>query len=190
MKEFTKSDLRTGMRVKLNNNKQFIVLINNFKTKSYGTTDLLWGNNNFLILSRYENDLTRIGKDSQWDICKVYDSPSNSYTSDMLNPNTCGDLLWERTDKLIFKDFIESKGINWDKFIENCRVENQRWEHIHSYITLPKLKKLPVINWLDYAFNWKYNILDKTCSEIDSIDSDWKTLCDNMNNDIDNILFE
>ena len=178
-----KSDLKTGMRVKTTNNTIYIVMIEDFNTMTSGITSMLVSNHGYMPLNDYNDNL--ICSNDEFNINEVYDSPSNRYPDNMLNPNTLGKLLWKRKKQIIFKEFIKSKGIDWNKFKENCRIENQRWNILSDYIKSNEYLELNPRFWISSAFNWEYNIIGKTINELNTISIEWIELVSNSNrNDI------
>ena len=98
--QFTKADLKTGMRVELRNGQVYIIL-KDFDTVTYGHQDIfLARNSTFMIGSDYSDDLTRskINK-SQYDIISVFDSLSDSW---LLDINKKGKLLWQRPEPITY----------------------------------------------------------------------------------------
>ena len=172
-----KSDLKTGMRVKTTNNTIYIVMIEDFNTMTSGITSMLVSNHGYMPLNDYNDNL--ICSNDEFNINEVYDSPSNRYPDNMLNPNTLGKLLWKRKKQIIFKEFIKSKGIDWNKFKENCRIENQRWSSKSYYKDWKEYKKLSPMDWTSKAFSWEHNILNKTTKELFELHSDWFELIKN-----------
>lgn len=76
--------------------------------------------------------------------------------------------------KTTLKDFLISKGVNWNLFLENCKIENQRWRDFSFYYDgLDELKneKAPC-QWISEAFNWEYALQD----DIDfiKINAEWE----------------
>ncbi len=76
-----------------------------------------------------------------------------------------------------FRKFIESKNINWNTFLINCRPENQRFVISSNYYMYPEweFSNNPIV-FLDNVFNWEYNILNLTNDELDTINNEWHTI--------------
>lgn len=91
MSDMKKSDLRTGMRVKLFNGYTFIVLDGmNYKTQVYGVhTSLLVGSDGFMRLAEYDENLRF--KNPSYSIIEVYEPPKKEL--DILDPSKIGNLL-------------------------------------------------------------------------------------------------
>lgn len=107
-----KSDLKTGWRAETRNCGMFIVMIGSFNLQRYGTgANLLCNRGGFMVVNDYENDLL-FKSDSGYDIIKIYDSPSNTNPSLMLNPDTKGSLLWERKEakKMTVSEIVKELG--------------------------------------------------------------------------------
>lgn len=95
--QFTKADLKTGMRVKLRDGDTYIIL-QNVQTEHYGFQNIfLASQNGYEVGSSIKNDLTWDG-DPDWDIIEVYDKPSNS---EILDETKFGKLLWQRPEPMI-----------------------------------------------------------------------------------------
>ena len=77
--------------------------------------------------------------------------------------------------KLVFKDFLEENGISFDKFLENCKVENQRWDCINKYHnSIDELKEYSPRDWLTEAFDYRYNLLRLKPNNIYDISTKWR----------------
>ena len=107
----------------------------------------------------------KFGKCFNQRLTKVYRLKEYSYQSNMnfwLNDKYFLEhiekTVWEnKKEVLSFKIFIEENGLNWEIFLENCKIENQRWNDISSYYTCIKdLKTKNPEKWLTSAFQWKY----------------------------------
>lgn len=93
-KEMTKEDLKTGMRVELNNGDVYIYAIG-----KNGKGVAIKGGNDFLSFSYYDNSLVRYGdKNCEYTIAKVYDLPDMNAA--FINSNIKGNLLWERKSEV------------------------------------------------------------------------------------------
>jgi len=181
-----KKDLKTGMRVVTRNGISYIVLINDYDGFN-GNDSMVAAVTDAFPLNSFKTDLTSCIKED-YDIVKVYDIPNKYSLKNMLSPQNKGDLLWNRKNQIIFKEFIESKGIDWGKFKENCEIVNQRWTSKTFYNEWENYIKLTPHDWLTIAFSWEYNILNKTTKELDNINSEWRNLIKNVNDE--NIKFE
>ena len=100
-KEFTKDDLRTGMRVVLENNDVCIVM--------KGTIDspLLVGEDHFYYISEFNDDLTY---DCMYSIVKAFHAPRRK--NDIFNFNKFGGLIWERDYGLSYDELVYGKEYN------------------------------------------------------------------------------
>lgn len=74
---------------------------------------------------------------------------------------------------LYFSDFIESAGVKFKDFLDNCRTENQRFVNSSQYYDrIEYLQRQPAENWMWKAFNFsKAYILIK--EELDSLGREW-----------------
>ncbi len=72
--------------------------------------------------------------------------------------------VWEnKKEVLCFRTFLEKNGLNWEIFLENCAVENQRWTQSKFYYEcIDNLKTKEPENWLDEAFHWDYALQKNT----------------------------
>ena len=86
-KQFTKADLRTGMRVETRDGDRYTVYLG---TEDGDIIQGKW----WSFLNHYENDLTG-NRDSSLDIVKVYSKHMNNNLSD---PNKVGELLYQRAE--------------------------------------------------------------------------------------------
>jgi len=107
MNQFTKSDLKTGMRVRFGNGEMAIVMTGNFKILQNSITNIIFCFSEGLLESDdVTNELESNENDDDWVITEVYASAIRDFPNKMLNPDVHGELLWERD-----KEFIESKDI-------------------------------------------------------------------------------
>ena len=93
----TKSDLKTGMKVKLRNNTVYLI-VKDCDTPHNGHQDFcLIRKGGYMIGSDYNEDLTI--EDSGFDIMKIYNR-FGTINSDTFNLNVEKyDLIWERSNK-------------------------------------------------------------------------------------------
>lgn len=91
-----KDNLKTGMRIVLNNNNTYILLLGNFKdTFDKLNEGILVNDSDFISFNHYTNDL-KFMYNNELNIIKIYDLPNNT---DILNIKTKGKLLWECKNK-------------------------------------------------------------------------------------------
>jgi hypothetical protein len=89
--QFTKADLKTGMRVETRIGGIYIVIKNSKFDDFLANIGSGWER-----LEYYNNDLKMVDKNySHADIVKIYDCP---HESDFLNRNELGKLLWQRPE--------------------------------------------------------------------------------------------
>jgi hypothetical protein len=87
-----KSDLKTGMRVKLQGGQVYIVVLD-YETTNYGHQDIFFiSKSGFMVGSNYDEDLVYRGDDS-YDIIEVYSRPLDAF---LLDIKQRGELLWKR----------------------------------------------------------------------------------------------
>lgn len=97
-----KTDLRTGMRVKLRENKGFCIVIIPTDIKSGIIID---SKGEYLQLSNYNMDFKCEYKEfSQYDIIEVYKAPQNSK---MLDFDFAGKLLWKEKQPIKIEMTLE-----------------------------------------------------------------------------------
>jgi len=91
---------------------------------------------------------------------------------------------WRYPKKQIsFKEFLEENGVNWDIFLTNCKIENQRWSFTNLYTTIRELKQLDQIEWIARAFNWNY-ALQKDKYFWSDLNNEWINLINNTEKDV------
>lgn len=92
--EFTKADLKTGMRVKTRNGEMWVVL-KDVEAAMHGHQDLvLVGNRGFLVGKFYDAELKRTDcDDSNSDIMQVFKQPR---ITDILKTSEYGESIWKR----------------------------------------------------------------------------------------------
>ena len=57
--------------------------------------------------------------------------------------------------QISFIKFLKDEGV-YDAFMNNCKIENQRWGYIGNYYSdIQELKDKAPENWLTSAFNWE-----------------------------------
>ena len=109
---FGKSDLKTGMQVRTNAGRLYMVL-ENIDTKVYGKQQFILANfeGGFLCGSDYDDELKHADH-SKYDIAKVYDVP---VTSSILKPLRCAAPIWKREEEPIeitVKEIADWKGVS------------------------------------------------------------------------------
>jgi len=131
-----KSDLKTGMRVKLGNGDLCLVF-KDCETQHYGHQELLFANFNygFLIGDNYNEDLKHVSDDKGYSIVEVFTTETGLCDSNILNKNRLNS-IWKRKieysydgfingdfavccrteqDSYLFLAFLTGKGITWIK---------------------------------------------------------------------------
>jgi hypothetical protein len=90
MTVFTKDMLRTGMRIKYNNEQVAIVL------KDIGVLGMATGFNKLTHLNEHLKDVDAMS-DKEWDVESVW--KGFEANANVLNLKALGDLIWKREDK-------------------------------------------------------------------------------------------
>lgn len=115
-KMFTKSDLRTGMRVKLRDGSMYIIL-KEVETMYYGIQEILFaGNDQFETSDKHNDDLTH-QRMSNYDIMAVYKEPAAGKLLDLTHH---GKLIWQRTEpkKMTHKEIETALGFEFE-YVKN-----------------------------------------------------------------------
>ena len=104
----------------------------------------------------------------------------------------CSSYCKPLSKKLVFKDFLEENGISFDKFLENCKPENQRWDCIDKYYDdIDELKEYSPVYWITEAFSLEYNMLSISESDLECILEKWvNAVKDSKRNNIEVIWSE
>jgi hypothetical protein len=111
MKQFKKSDLKTGMRILMENGYLYLVLIDfDFKGKSLDCIVNTDGTTHWIDLANYTDDFEYLlGNDKK--IIKIF-KPKLPYSMTNLNDaRYLGEVVWEREDNT----FIEIDGVGYSE---------------------------------------------------------------------------
>jgi hypothetical protein len=74
-------------------------------------------------------------------------------------------------DPVSFVDFLKETNC-FEKYLNNCKTENQRWSNPQSYYdSISNIKKFSPKNWIIDAFNWEYS--EQGHEYWHSIDNEW-----------------
>jgi len=71
------------------------------------------------------------------------------------------------------QEFLEEQNL-WGEFLENCKLENQRWDEIDSYYnSISDLLEKEPHAWIVNAFSWKFYGI-----KWDKANDEWKEILD------------
>jgi len=78
--------------------------------------------------------------------------------------------------QISFTQFLKDNNA-YEAYMENVKIENQRWNKKEKYKTLEERQKSKSKGWIWYAFEWLY--AKKGIKYWDNLNTKWTNLCEN-----------
>ena len=132
------------------------------------------------VIERYNHNL-ELCDNSNYNIRKVFSLQECDYAADIMFwlkskyfLEHIDKVVWERKPTVSFIDFLKDNNA-YDAYMNNIRVENQRWGTLEEYIKPEDIQDLEPDEWISRAFKWNMQSLGSAYWA--TIHNKWNDVC-------------